>query len=132
MKQNITEGPPIFTEDLARIIAKPTGNMAKIRCLSKGINFNVKSILVIHNNNFVISGNYKGKPEPNITWTKDNGPIERTVGKVSYTKWAIILEDLTSKDSGSYVCKVCNIHGCILHSFRLIVQGKFDFYLNFV
>lgn len=36
-KQNITEGPPIFSEDLTRIVAKPTGNMAKIRCLSRGM-----------------------------------------------------------------------------------------------
>lgn len=60
----------------------------------------------------------------NITWTKDSKEVVRTRGQVViHRKWAIILEDLTPEDSGAYMCKVCNLHGCINHTTRLQVQG---------
>lgn len=62
----------------------------------------------------------------NITWTKDLTKIVRTNGRVDYRKWAIIMEDLTEKDSGAYVCKVCNLHGCVIHTTQLQVHGKFN------
>lgn len=45
------------------------------------------------------------------------------MGKVITRKWAIILEDLTTKDSGPYTCKLCNINGCISHTTILKVEG---------
>jgi fibroblast growth factor receptor 2 len=62
---------------------------------------------------------------PSIKWEKDGKRIERTMGQVKYTKWALVLEDLVPKDSGSYTCVVCNDHGCINHTTRLMVEGKF-------
>lgn len=41
-------------------------------------------------------------------------------------KWAIIVEDLTQDDIGIYTCKICNIHGCIDHSTKLDVTGKWQ------
>lgn len=66
-----------------------------------------------------------GNPEPNITWTKDGGEINRNVGKVTFRKWAIVLEDLVPKDSGHYTCELCNVFGCIKHRTRLDVKGTY-------
>lgn len=67
---------------------------------------------------------FLGIPKPSIQWTKNDEPINRSVGRVLTKKWSIVLEDLVPKDSGSYTCKVCNPHDCITHTYKLIVQGK--------
>lgn len=82
---------------------------------------------ILFNNSSLISNKYliyEGIPEPNITWTKDDEMISRTMGNVQKRKWAIILEDLTPKDNGRYKCRICNIYGCIEHTTRLDVKGK--------
>lgn len=61
---------------------------------------------------------------PNITWTKDGEPIRRSMGEVKVRQWAIILEDLVTKDSGYYTCVVCNEYGCINFTTKLDVKGK--------
>lgn len=99
---------PNFTNpnQLNRLVVKPSGNMIKLRCTSNG------------------------NPEPTIQWTKDGKSIERKMGQVQVGKWAITLEDLIPDDSGLYVCKICNIHGCINHTTKIEVEGKYqtDFY----
>lgn len=60
----------------------------------------------------------------NIKWEKDGKEIERSMGKVKKSKWAIVLEDLVPKDTGNYTCIVCNSYGCISHNTRLLVKGK--------
>lgn len=93
---------PAFTNlnALNRLVVKPSGNMIKIKCPAKG------------------------DPEPTIEWTKDEKPIERTMGQVQYGKWGISLEDLIPSDSGAYNCKICNIHGCINFTSKVEVTGK--------
>lgn len=99
---------PIITKKkkLKKIIAKPSGNYLKYNCAAKGI------------------------PKPNITWTKDNYTIQRTMGDVRYNKYNILLEELGEDDTGNYECRVCNDLGCDSFEFRLIVTGNFFFLLN--
>lgn len=78
---------------------------------------------------FFLTFPQKGYPAPSIRWTKDEAEIVRTHGQAVYRKWAIILEDLTQKDSGAYTCKVCNLHGCVNHTTQLRVQGKIYIYI---
>lgn len=116
--------PPSFThpDKLSRLIAKPSGNMARLPCTARGnveMSFDFMKFDQITELHIFV-----GVPEPNITWTKGNGPINRSVGKVFMKKWSIVLEDLVPKDSGDYTCKVCNHFGCIEHTYRLIVTGK--------
>lgn len=85
---------------LNRLVAKPSGNMIKLKCPAKGV------------------------PEPSIEWTKDGVVIERKMGQVQYSKWAITLEDLVPDDSGAYTCKICNIHNCINFTTKVEVAGK--------
>lgn len=66
----------------------------------------------------------KGNPKPEITWTKDDKPISRSMGDVKNRNYGILLEDLVPKDSGKYTCNVCNTHGCIHYTIRLDVNGK--------
>lgn len=74
---------------------------------------------------FFLSAHFpKGYPAPQIMWTKDSTEIVRTNGQVVYRRWAITLDDLTKNDSGAYMCKVCNLHGCVNHTTQLLVEGK--------
>lgn len=82
------------------LVVKPSGNMIKMKCPAKG------------------------DPEPTVEWTKDGNKIERKMGQVQYNKWIVTLEDLIPDDSGSYKCKVCNIHNCIEHTTKVEVSGK--------
>lgn len=95
-------GPPVFTkeEHMVKLMPKPSGNMVRLRCPADG------------------------NPVPNITWTKDNEKIVRSMGSVKYAKWSIVLEDLVPKDSGKYTCHVCNGHGCIDFTTQLEVKGE--------
>lgn len=87
--------------ELHKLIAKPSGNMFRFRCL--------------------VGGN----PEPNITWTKNDQKIERKMGKVKQQKYAITLEELVPDDSGMYKCEACNPAGCVDWKTKLEVQGMY-------
>lgn len=93
---------PQFTNlnSLNRLVAKPSGNMIKLKCPAKG------------------------DPEPTIEWTKNGSGIDRKMGQVQYSKWAITLEDLVPDDSGAYTCKICNIHNCINFTTKVEISGK--------
>lgn len=93
---------PTFSNlnSLNKLVAKPSGNMIRLKCQAKG------------------------DPDPTIEWTKDGLPIERKMGQVQFTKWAITLEDLIPDDSGFYTCKLCNIHACINFTTKVEVTGK--------
>uniref|UniRef100_A0A336M7H5 CSON012956 protein n=1 Tax=Culicoides sonorensis TaxID=179676 RepID=A0A336M7H5_CULSO len=96
------DGKPEFKRknELHKLVAKPSGNMFRFRC--------------------VVGGN----PEPNITWTKNGKEIERRMGKVKQTKYAITLEELVPDDSGLYKCEACNEYGCIDWTSKLEVQDS--------
>lgn len=68
-----------------------------------------------------------GYPPPNITWTRNNTEIERHIGKVTYKKWSIRMDDAITKDSGVYKCTVCNALGCIEHSTNVTVIDRLRF-----
>ncbi|XP_058128873.1 fibroblast growth factor receptor homolog 1-like [Anopheles ziemanni] len=94
---------PFFTkwEQMTKLLPKPSGNMVRLRCPADG------------------------QPKPNITWTKDGGEIDRTMGQVKKVNWAIVLEDLVPQDSGFYNCLVCNRVGCINFTTKLEVNDRF-------
>ncbi|CRL07509.1 CLUMA_CG020474, isoform B [Clunio marinus] len=94
--------PPKFTKpnDLNRFYLKPSGNTLKLKCTAEG------------------------DPKPTIEWTKDGKTIDRKMGQVQYSKWSITLEDLIPVDSGSYTCKVRNIHGSINFTSKLEVSDR--------
>ncbi|XP_060838222.1 fibroblast growth factor receptor homolog 1-like isoform X2 [Rhopalosiphum padi] len=97
---NATENStaPKFTklDSMHRVIAKPAGNMLKLKCVAEG------------------------NPLPNVTWYKDGvTPPQRQLGIARYTQWAIILEDLVTADSGNYTCKVSNENGCIDFTYKV-------------
>uniref|UniRef100_A0A182QYK6 receptor protein-tyrosine kinase n=1 Tax=Anopheles farauti TaxID=69004 RepID=A0A182QYK6_9DIPT len=94
---------PVFTkpEQMSKLIPKPSGNMVRLRCPADGY------------------------PKPNITWTKNELPIVRTMGQVKKVNWAIVLEDLVPNDTGNYTCLVCNRVGCIQFTTTLDVNDRF-------
>jgi len=68
-----------------------------------------------------------GNPLPNITWHKDGvTPPQRQWGVITYTQWAIILDDLTVSDSGHYKCEVINENGFIDYTYKLEVRGTHE------
>ncbi|XP_008545784.1 fibroblast growth factor receptor homolog 1 isoform X2 [Microplitis demolitor] len=95
--------PPMFnkTDEMHNSIVKPAGNMLRLRCPSVG------------------------NPRPNITWLKNNEEPKRAVGPVIMSKWTLRVEDLVVTDGGNYTCIVCNILGCINHTFKVDVIERF-------
>lgn len=91
----------INTKILNKLIAKPSGNMVRFKCPATG------------------------NPEPTIEWSKNGKKIERKRGQVLIVEWSITMEDLIPEDSGDYTCNICNIHGCIDFTSKLIVEGKY-------
>uniref|UniRef100_A0A1A9X2U1 receptor protein-tyrosine kinase n=1 Tax=Glossina brevipalpis TaxID=37001 RepID=A0A1A9X2U1_9MUSC len=65
-----------------------------------------------------------GNPIPTIKWTRNNTDIERTIGRVSYKKWSIQMDDATTEDSGVYKCTICNKLGCIEHSTKVTIRDR--------
>lgn len=96
------EGKPEFKnlKKLINYLHKPSGSSVQLLCPARG------------------------NPSPNITWTRNDTEIERHIGKVTYKKWSIQMDDSITKDSGVYKCKICNIHGCIEHSTKLTIFDR--------
>ncbi|XP_053671028.1 fibroblast growth factor receptor homolog 1-like [Anopheles nili] len=101
---------PYFTktEQMSKLIPKPSGNMVRLRCPADGY------------------------PKPNITWTKDGQEIVRAMGHAKKVNWAIVLEDLVPQDSGLYNCKVCNRVGCVNFTSKLEVNDRFPARPHFI
>ncbi|XP_073838880.1 breathless [Musca autumnalis] len=96
------ETPPEFKnpKKLIRQLHKPSGSSLQLLCPATG------------------------NPTPNITWTLNDTAIERHIGKVTYKKWSIQMDDAITKDSGVYKCKICNVHGCIEHSIKITIFDR--------
>lgn len=90
--------PPQFinVEQFNRFVARPAGQMVKLRCPAEGF------------------------PKPMISWTKDGAPIRRAA---QVKGWSITLQNLNIDDIGQYTCHVCNRNGCIEFSVTLKVIG---------
>lgn len=93
---------PRFTkpDKMRRVWVRPAGNMLKLKCPADG------------------------NPSPNITWTKYGAPPSRQIGRIKYSRWSIVLEDVVTSDSGNYTCLVCNSEGCIEYTFEVDIIGK--------
>ncbi|XP_067643570.1 fibroblast growth factor receptor homolog 1 [Eurosta solidaginis] len=70
-----------------------------------------------------------GNPMPNITWTRSVGDknfteIMRHIGKVTYKKWSMHMDDVIAEDSGTYKCTVCNKLGCIERLRKLTIMDR--------
>uniref|UniRef100_A0A1A9WVI3 Ig-like domain-containing protein n=1 Tax=Glossina brevipalpis TaxID=37001 RepID=A0A1A9WVI3_9MUSC len=98
-KNSSNEGAPEFKniKKLEDNIHKPSGSSVQLMCPATG------------------------NPIPTITWTRNN---ERTIGRVSYKKWSIQMDDATTEDSGVYKCTICNKLGCIEHSTKVTIRDR--------
>ncbi|KAM8707646.1 hypothetical protein ACLKA7_014732 [Drosophila subpalustris] len=77
----------------------------------------------------VLSCPVNGHPKPSITWTfnKDNTgyrPLERQIGDYKYRRWSLIMDDAITTDSALYMCKLCNIVGCIQFEFSVVITDR--------
>lgn len=87
-------------EQVHRVVAKPAGSMLRLKCSSEG------------------------NPTPNITWYKNNEEPTRTLGTFRIKGWSLTIEDVVPQDGGNYTCIVCNVHGCINHTFKVDIIGE--------
>ncbi|KAI9588083.1 fibroblast growth factor receptor homolog 1 [Glossina fuscipes] len=101
-KSSSNEDAPQFknTKKLEENIHKPSGSSVQLVCPATG------------------------NPTPIIKWTRNNTEIERTIGRVSYKKWSIQMDDATTEDSGLYKCTICNKLGCIEHATKVTIRDR--------
>lgn len=99
----LPETPPEFINPkrLPNTLVRNSGSFIRLTCLANGY------------------------PTPNITWTRNGKEIERLIGKVSYEKWSLEMDDIISQDSGVYQCNVCNHLGCIQHATDVKVMDRY-------
>lgn len=63
-----------------------------------------------------------GNPTPEVIWLKNNG--SNLAGKrIRKSRGSLMIQDVTSQDSGMYTCKARNILGAMTSSATLTVQG---------
>ncbi|XP_011193707.1 fibroblast growth factor receptor homolog 1 [Zeugodacus cucurbitae] len=103
----VEESPPRFkkADKLVRALHKPAGSTIQLACPAIG------------------------NPLPNITWTRSAGDanfteIMRHIGKVTYKKWLMQMDEVIAEDSGVYKCTLCNNLGCIEHSTKLTIMDR--------
>ncbi|XKL68838.1 hypothetical protein PGB90_006607 [Kerria lacca] len=90
------------SSSMLMLVAKPAGNTVSLKCPAGG------------------------NPTPNITWFKDGFTPERNSGAtIHYKKWTMEMEECTTQDIGNYTCVVCNVHGCLNHTFRVDIIERF-------
>lgn len=57
----------------------------------------------------------QGSPVPNVTWMRESRPLPRLSGKYVYLDegglYTLLIMDSTARDSGTYVCRACNLYG---------------------
>lgn len=90
-----------------------------------------------------LSVDVKGQPKPDVQWFKDDEEVRLSehvaISEVD-DKHALLINDATPKDSGTYKCKASNVGGVAERTFDLQVAGKhyvkyhlnliIEFYLN--
>ncbi|XP_050422462.1 titin homolog isoform X2 [Adelges cooleyi] len=59
----------------------------------------------------------QGTPLPNITWLRESKPLPRTSNKYIYLDegglYTLLVKESTIGDSGTYVCRACNLYGSV-------------------
>lgn len=56
-----------------------------------------------------------GSPLPNVTWMRESKPLPRMSIKYVYLDegglHTLLVQDITARDGGTYVCQACNLYG---------------------
>ncbi|XP_068726891.1 uncharacterized protein [Montipora capricornis] len=82
-------------------------------------------ILAEDEQNVTIPCNATGQPQPRITWSKAFGDLP--VGKTIVTKGNLIINNVSKKDRGTYICKAVNILGSTTGVAQLTVFSRLRF-----
>ncbi|XP_017472680.1 PREDICTED: fibroblast growth factor receptor homolog 1-like [Rhagoletis zephyria] len=106
-QEAVEESPPRFkkADKLIQTVHKPAGSTIQLHCPANG------------------------NPMPNVTWTRSASDqnfteIMRHIGKVTYKKWSMQMDEVIAEDSGVYKCTVCNKLGCIEHCTKLTIMDR--------
>ena len=82
-------------------------------------------ILAEDEQNVTIPCNATGQPQPRITWSKAFGRLP--VWKTIVTKGNLIINNVSKKDRGTYICKAVNILGSTTGVAQLTVFSRLRF-----
>uniref|UniRef100_A0A672I8F4 Neural cell adhesion molecule L1.1 n=1 Tax=Salarias fasciatus TaxID=181472 RepID=A0A672I8F4_SALFA len=65
----------------------------------------------------------KGLPTPTVEWTKKDGGLDETSGRVeNYGRW-LTFHSISQSDDGEYQCHAANSHGAATHGFTVTVEA---------
>ncbi|XP_014664084.1 PREDICTED: fibroblast growth factor receptor-like 1 [Priapulus caudatus] len=66
----------------------------------------------------------KGNPPPDIVWLKNDQVLHLNNEDKQSGRWTLVLESIQIEDSGTYTCRVSNIHGAINATYTLEVVER--------
>ena len=78
-----------------------------------------QTLSVLSGTNVSIDCSVSGVPKPEITWSRD--------GRVLVKESLLIIDNVTSEDTGVYLCKAFNLEGEVAASSMVNVTGKLYF-----
>ncbi|KAM8862809.1 neural cell adhesion molecule L1.1 isoform 2-T2 [Spinachia spinachia] len=82
------------------------------------------SVLALKQQSVTLECIPKGQPTPKVEWTKKDGSLEETGGRVeAHGRW-LHFNSVAQGDDGEYECRAFNDHGSTAHSFSLTVEAS--------
>lgn len=66
----------------------------------------------------------KGKPQPMLTWYRNDQLINVSQPRFRITRYALVIENVSISDNGQYSCFAQNQHGKAWGNFTLVVKDK--------
>ncbi|XP_050541447.1 myosin light chain kinase, smooth muscle-like isoform X2 [Daktulosphaira vitifoliae] len=73
----------------------------------------------------------QGSPMPNITWSRESKPLPLISNKYIYLDegnlYTLLVRESTVNDSGTYICRACNLYGSVHLEKHIKVVSQQDF-----
>ncbi|CAN9515239.1 unnamed protein product [Ophioblennius macclurei] len=81
------------------------------------------NVLALRGQSLILECVPKGLPTPTVEWTKKDGSLEETSGRVQNQQRWLNFSSISQNDDGEYQCRAANSHGAVVHAFTVTVEA---------